>query len=140
MSAALKRSKNIIEKIKRLLMNYDLSINYAQGELDIRHAEMNLYSNETTHKKKNRRYIVAKVEAERFEIFIEELQQAKAKLLNNVYNTLENYTPSQHEIIKQYFLENKPFADVVKNNPSESEDAIKKAINDFSRDMITFYI
>lgn len=131
------QARNVLEKIKRLLLNYDLLIEYAKGELDIRAAYMDLNKKVKT-KAGKKLFIVSKVEYERFSMFIDELNAAKSRLLNNLNNILEMFEDENKEIIRSYYFDNRTIDEI-----AEEKNISKKYIDDvikvFSSNIISFY-
>lgn len=131
------QARNVLEKIKRLLLNYDLLIEYAKGELGIRAAYMDLNKKVKT-KAGKKLFIVSKVEYERFSMFIDELNAAKSRLLNNLNNILEMFEDENKEIIRSYYFENRTIDEI-----AEEKNISKKYIDDvikvFSSNIISFY-
>lgn len=133
-----KTAATIVEKIKQLLLNYDLTIAYANGEIAIRKATMELYKG-SKNKYQQKKFIEAKVDKERFEIFIEDVNHAKQEISENVSLILDKYQPRYKQIFIAYFLEGKNYDDICELT-HYSKDAINKIIHKLKQDLLTFYM
>ena len=71
------KTNTIVKRIKKMLFNYDLAVAYVQGEIKIREANMRLYKGDTK-KISKRKFVLSKVEKERYEIFLEEIAVAES--------------------------------------------------------------
>lgn len=131
------QAKNVLDKIKRLLLNYDLLLDYAKGERDLRLNYMNLNKQVKT-KAGQKLYILSKVELDRFNIFIEEITKAKEELLNNLSNTLEMFEEKNHKILKKYYLENKSVDEIAKSYRRKPKD-VEAVVSAFALNIISFY-
>jgi len=130
-------AKNVIERIKVLLFNYDLELTYARGRVREYEITMRLYGNDK-RKEFQRKYLSAKVDKEKFENYIDEIIDAKNEIMDNIDIILSNYTPRYKEVFILYFFENKTY-DEICDKTNYSRDAIKDIIKKLKCMVIQFY-
>ena len=137
MTESTRTAKTIIDKIKQLLYNYDLAIVYANGEIKLREATMSLYSNDT-RKKSQMRFINAKVDKERFEDYVADLENAKREILDNLDIILSKYTEKYKRIFIMFFIENRSYDEICEKT-NYTPDAVNKIISKLKSDVIDLY-
>jgi len=137
MNDETKQAKNVIAKIKQLLYNYDLAIVYANGEIKLRQATMKLYSQDK-RKNSQRKFIVAKIDKERFEDYIEDLENAKREIMDNLDIILSKYTPKYKQVFIMFFIENRSY-DEIANETHYSFDGVCDIIAKLKKDVINMY-
>ena len=121
-----KQAKTVVERLKKLLYNYDLEIVYANGQVKLRQATMNLYENDS-RKSSKKKFVVAKIDKERYENYIDELNNAKREITDNLEIILSKYTPRYKQIFIMYFFENKTY-DEICDATAYSFDGLKTII------------
>ena len=137
MTEDTKQAKNVIQKLKKLLYNYDLALVYAKGEIKLREATMNLYSQDK-RRYSQRKFLVAKVEKERFEDYISDLENSKREILDNLDIILSKYTPKYKQVFIMYFLENRSY-DEIASETHYTFDGICDIIAKLKKDVIDLY-
>lgn len=133
-----KQAATIVKKIKKLLYNYDLTLVYATGEISLREANMTLYEGDKK-RDSQRRFVLAKVEKERYQLFVDEVQKAKKEILNNLDLVLSKYTPRYKAVFIAYFIEEKNYDDIC-GATHYSRDAVAHIIQKLKADLIDTYI
>ena len=132
------KTNTIVKRIKKMLFNYDLAVAYVQGEIKIREANMRLYKGDTK-KTSKRKFVISKVEKERYEIFLEEIAVAKKEILENLNLILDKYQPRYRQVFIAYFLEDKQYCEI-EALTNYSYDAIKAIIRRLKNDLIDLYV
>jgi len=132
------KTNTIVKRIKKMLFNYDLAVAYVQGEIKIREANMRLYKGDTK-KTSKRKFVISKVEKERYEIFLEEIAVAKKEILENLNLILDKYQPRYRQVFIAYFLEDKQYCEI-EALTNYSYDAIKAIIRRLKNDLIDIYV
>ena len=132
------KTNTIVKRIKKMLFNYDLAVAYVQGEIKIREANMRLYKGDTK-KISKRKFVLSKVEKERYEIFLEEIAVAKKEILENLNLILDKYQPRYRQVFVAYFLEDKQYCEIGALT-NYSYDAVKAIIRRLKNDLIDLYV
>jgi len=133
-----KQAKTIADKIKKMLMNLEMTILYAESEIKVRRATMKLYEGETT-KWKQKKFLDAKIEEERFEVYKEDIEHLRDELVENIDILLSKHTPRYKQIFKMYFFEEKTYQEIA-DQTNYSLVAINKIISKLKNDLLTFYV
>ena len=132
------KTNTIVKRIKKMLFNYDLAVAYVKGEIKIREANMRLYKGDTK-KNSKRKFVLSKVEKERYEIFLEEIAVAKKEILENLNLILDKYQPRYRQVFVAYFLEDKQYCEI-EALTNYSYDAVKAIIRRLKNDLIDLYV
>ena len=132
------KTNTIVKRIKKMLFNYDLAVAYVKGEIMIREANMRLYKGDTK-KISKRKFVLSKVEKERYEIFLEEIAVAKKEILENLNLILDKYQPRYRQVFVAYFLEDKQYCEI-EALTNYSYDAVKAIIRRLKNDLIDLYV
>ena len=132
------KTNTIVKRIKKMLFNYDLAVAYVKGEIKIREANMRLYKGDTK-KISKRKFVLSKVEKERYEIFLEEIAVAKKEILENLNIILDKYQPRYRQVFVAYFLEDKQYCEI-EALTNYSYDAVKAIIRRLKNDLIDLYV
>ena len=132
------KTNTIVKRIKKMLFNYDLAVAYVKGEIKIREANMRLYKGDTK-KTSKRKFVLSKVEKERYEIFLEEIAVAKKEILENLNLILDKYQPRYRQVFVAYFLEDKQYCEI-EALTNYSYDAVKAIIRRLKNDLIDLYV
>ena len=99
---------------------------------------MRLYKGDTK-KISKRKFVLSKVEKERYEIFLEEIAVAKKEILENLNLILDKYQPRYRQVFVAYFLEDKQYWEI-EALTNYSYDAIKAIIRRLKNDLIDLYV
>lgn len=132
------KADTIVTRIKKMLFNYDLAVAYVDGEIKLREANMRLYKGDTK-KDSQRKFLIAKIEKERYQLFMEEVAVAKKQILENIDLILEKYQPKYRQVFIAYFIEDQKYADI-ETLTNYSCDAIKVIIRRLKNDLIDLYM
>ena len=132
-----RQAKNVIAKIKQLLYNFDLAVVYAKGEIKLRQATMNLYSQDK-RRYSQKKFIVAKVDKERFEDYVSDLENAKQEIMDNLDIILSKYTPKYKQVFIMYFFENRSY-DEIASETHYAIDGLKDIVAKLKKDVINMY-
>lgn len=133
-----KQAQTIATKLKRLLFNLDLTREYAKSEIEIRRATMKLYKGETA-KWKQRRFLEAKIDEERYQIYLEDIENVRIELVENIELILSKHTERYKKIFIMFFLEDKSISEIA-DESHYSVDTVKKIIQKLKQDLLTFYV
>ena len=133
-----KQAKTVADKIKKLLMNLDMTILYADSEIKIRQATMKLYEGQTT-KWAQRKFVEAKVDEERFEVYKEDILHLRDEINENLEILLSKHTPRYKQIFIMYFFQDKTYQESA-DQTNYSLVAINKIISKLKNDLLTFYV
>ena len=138
MEDSKQEAKNIVDKIKKLLFNYDMAIVYAKGEISFREADMELYkSNKGKYGAK--KFALARIDKERFEIYIEKINNAKNELLENLSLVLDKYNDKYKQVFMLFFIESKTYQEIA-DITHYSFEAVKVIIKRFKNDLLTMFV
>lgn len=132
-----KQAQNIIANIRKILLNCDLTINYAKAEIRLREATMELHRG-SQKKHRQRAFIDAKVDKERFEIFIEEIESLKNEVLQNLEIIFDKYTDKHKQVFLYFFLQQKSY-DEIAELTNYSKPTINYIVSKLKEDILTFY-
>ena len=127
----------VVDKIRRLLLNYDLTVAYALGEIEIRKDIMELYKGDD-RKPSQKKFIQAKIDMERFEIYAEEVLKAKKELVDNLNSVLKRYTERYQKIFWMACIEKKPYAEI-SDKTGYNYETIKKIVHKVKGDVIGWF-
>lgn len=132
-------AKTIVAKIKKLLLNYDLATEYAKAEIKLREDIMNTCSG--TYKESDKRnYVNAKIERERFLVFLEEINKNRIHLIKRINDVLNRYHPRYKQIFYDVFFQEKTYYEVAQSS-GYSLVAVKKIVRLLKEELIdTFEI
>ena len=138
MNEETRKATNIISRIKRLLYNYDMALVEAKGQLDMREASMKRYKNDK-RKSYVRKYLAAKIDCDRLNIYISEINQAKNDLYDNLNLVLDTYNEKYKNVFILYFIEGKSYEDIA-TITSYSREAIRTIIRRQKNDILDIFV
>ena len=127
----------VVDKIRSLLLNYDLTVAYALGEIKIREEIMRLYKGDD-RKPSQKKFLQAKIDAERYEIYVEAVVAAKKELEKNVLFVLDRYTSHYKKVFWLHCIEQKTY-DEISVVTGYSYEACKKICHRVKEDMIAYF-
>jgi len=137
MNSDTKEAKTVVDKIRKLLFNYDMAIVYAKGEIKFREADMELYKGKGKFGAK--KYALARIDKERYEIYIDKIEAAKSDLLDNLAIMLDKYNEKYKQVFVLFFIENKSYQDIAEIT-HYSFEAVKVIIKRLKSDLLTMYV
>jgi hypothetical protein len=127
----------VVEKIRRLLLNYDLTVAYALGEIKIRQEIMKLYKGDT-RKPSQKKFVQAKIDLERYEVYVEEIVKAKKELVDNLNYVLKRYNDRYKSVFWLHCIEKKTYDEIVEKT-GYSYEACKKICQKVKADIICWF-
>ena len=138
-----KQQANIIARIRKLILNFELSIEYAKAEIKLREADMKLFESSLTSPKKKsyrkQQYLNAKIDKEKLEIYLYDVTKARDELHKDLDRVLNNYRPIHKQVIKMFFFEDKTYQEIA-DTTHYSFDFVKDIISNFKRDILNYYL
>lgn len=146
----LNNEKNkIVFRIKKLLLNYDLTIAYIQGEIDLRENEIaiidsSVAASETKRetKKQKRRKIYLKADIEVYENFLADVLKRRNKLTSSIATIFERLNNNKliNCIFIDYYLKNNlTEEEIIKKYNLESPEELKEIVNTIDSLLISIY-
>lgn len=111
MNEETKKGLGVINQIKKLLYNFDLALAYANGEIEFRKANMNLYQHSKKRFEKSL-FVSNKVDKEKFELYASELEKEKQQIMIVINSVLDRYNPRYKKIFIMRFFEEKPIKEI----------------------------
>lgn len=127
----------VVKKLKKLLLHYDLLIVYAKSMVDNAKSRMELYQG-CTGKRKKKRFILAKIDFERYGVYLEEVIQQKSELLGNIELVLNKHNKRFSKIFVFYYLQEKTKEEIA-TELGYSIEAVNKIINEIDNELIKAY-
>lgn len=131
------KSKTIIHKIKQLLLNCDLTLAFAQGEIEINRATMELYKGARKHWKKMK-FLEAKIDKERYEIFVQDIIKVKENLTSNVNSIIGKYSLLYQRVFDMFYMRDISIEDIAVAVNLKT-DIVENIIKKFNTDLIECY-
>lgn len=132
-----KQAKTIVDRIRKLFFNYDLAIAYGRSE--VKRLSIEMEKNQHKGGAGSKKFVVAKVEKERFELYVAEMENAKKELIDNFELITDKYVGSYSEIFVAYFIEGKTYKQIAEMT-NYSFEAVKWIIRKLKRDLLDFFI
>lgn len=129
--------KTIITKIQKLLLNCDLTIVWCKGEISILSNVMKRYEHDN-RKYAQRRFISAKVDKERFEIMVDDIENTKKEIVDNLDVVLSKYQQVYRDVFMKHYIEGKTYLEISKEL-NYSKEAIKWMARRLRDDLITIF-
>lgn len=102
--SGVERGQQIADNIRKILLNCDLRIVYAEGELKLANEERKLHS-KLGGKSHTRKALLAKARCETYKVFIETVKKIKGEISLGLDTVLSRYTPKYKKIWIMYFIE-----------------------------------
>jgi len=130
------RSNNPIERIRKLLLNYDLEIERVKSEIAIRKENMAFYGN-SARKEYLKKFAVAKVEKENYEVFLNRLNEQKNNLLKRLSVVADKYEGGYSKIFYMFFFEQRPYKEISLET-GISEENIQRIVSKMRQDIIEY--
>ena len=129
------KKTDIISRIKTLLYNYDLTLVYADKQIELRDKWMQLKKN-----KKGKRdaelYIMAKIEKERYLAFKEELKKERKELMEAILDVcVEYYGKKSKDIFYMYYFQQSSIREMIEQTGLE-EKQIMQMIKRFEENLM----
>lgn len=97
---------NIIERLKKTLLKFDLEIARVEGEISFYSEKMDLTC-QSTKKDDLKTFALAKIQKENYEVFLNRLKAYKLAILTNVKHVLDKYDGTYYNVFQKRYFENK---------------------------------
>ena len=95
---------NVVERIRRMLLNYDLELARVEAEIALRQEKMDLLAC-VNGAKAQKEFLTAKVEKENYEVFRYRIIEQKKGLLRKVDLVASKYEGKYSKVFYMYFFE-----------------------------------
>ena len=138
MQEDVKKATDMIQKIKRLLYNYDLAIVEAKGQYELRQAAMRRYSQDK-RKFAVRKKLAAKIDCDRIDTYINEINSKKQEVYDNLMLVLDRYNKRYTKVFMMYFIEEKTYEEIA-TVTSYSRDAIRTIVRRLKNDILDIFL
>ena len=109
---AIEHGQQIADNIRKLLLNCDLRIVYAEGEIKLANEELKALSKLADTRAGKRKAIRAKARAETYKIFSKNVNKIKGEITLALDTVLSRYTPKYKTIWWMYFIEQASIDDI----------------------------
>lgn len=136
-SDGLARGKRIADSIRKLLLNCDLRLVYADGEQKIAQEDFKLYS-KLSGNTNRRKALYAKARVETYKVFIKKITEIKGDITLNLDAVLSRYTPKYKKIWVMYFIEQASI-DEICNAVAYSRGNVNVIIKKLKQDLNHYY-
>lgn len=100
----VERGQKIAENIRKILLNCDLRIVYAEGEIKLAHEDFKLHS-KGSGKASTRKALRAKARCEAYKVYAKNVLKIKSEISLGLDAVLSRYTPKYKKIWQMYFIE-----------------------------------
>lgn len=127
----------IVAKLKSACLKIDLLIVYAKAMKDNAISRMQLYYGQTS-KRKKKRFLVAKIDLERYNVYLEELIRQKSELLKNIELVFDKHNKRFKKIFVMYYIDNKSVVEIA-NELGYSNEAVSKIICEIDNELARAY-
>ena len=127
----------VVDRLKRLLLHYNLLTVYAKSMVDNAVSRMQLYYG-CTGKKKKKRFLLAKIDFERYSIYLEEITRQRDELLSNIELVMSKHNKRFEKIFVAYYVEGKS-KEIIADELDYSLEAVNKIIYEISDELIKAY-
>ena len=127
----------VVRKIKQLLFNYNLLIVCANTMRNNAISRMQLYYGQTG-KKKQKRFLMAKIDFERYSIYLDELVNQKSELLKNLELVLDKHNKRYTKVFMLCYVEGKNKKEIA-DELGYSVEAVGRIINKINNELIKVY-
>ena len=129
----VKKGQLIAENIRKVLLNVDLRIIYAESERKLALEDFRLNS-KLGGKSKTRKALRAKARSECFKVYIENVKKVKGEITLSLDAVLSRYTPKYKRIWLMYFLEQASI-DEISTAVAYSRESINKIVQKLKLDL-----
>ena len=133
----VKKGQQIAESIRKVLLNVDLRLVYAEGELRLAQEDFKIYS-KLGGQSNTRRALKAKARSECFRVFLSNINKAKGEITMGLDAVLSRYTPKYKRIWVMYFLEQASI-DEICTEVAYSRENVNKIVQRLKLDLCHHY-
>jgi len=128
---------NIADSLRLTLMNCDMRLTYGETQRKLLEQEFQLKS-KLGSKKARRQAMVAKAQANCYEIYVENVKKIKSEATLAVSMILDRYESKYRRIWIMYFIERASYAEIMAET-DYSKESIDKIVRRFKDDITKFY-
>ena len=141
---SINNADNIIVKIRQLLLNYDMTIAYVKGEIDLRESVIEILQKENEEgksKPKQKKIISNRAEIEVYQIFLNDVLKKRENLIDslNIIFKRFKHTDIVSKIFFDYFIKEKTINEIKEEMPYLTEEVIEQNIEKLKEQIIYFY-
>ena len=97
MCDSAERGQSIADNIRKILLNCDLRLVHAQGEIELANQEYKLYS-KLGGQANARKALRAKARRETYKIYVDNINKTKSQISAGLNKVLSRYTPKYQRI------------------------------------------
>lgn len=127
----------IVKKIKKLALNYDLWLIYADSKIKSSKARMELLKGFTS-KRRRKSFTYAKIDYEKYTKFYEEIAKEKQELFDNLKMIFERHNKNYYDVFVLYYLKGKSIEEI-SQSLGISNTATQKIIYKINDEVIFAY-
>lgn len=131
------RGQKIADNIRKILLNCDLRLVYADGELKLANEDFKLHS-KVGGKAHTRKALLAKARGESYKVYIKNVNKIKGEITVGLDTVLDRYTPKYKKIWIMYFIEQSSIDDIC-SAVNYSRGNINVIIKKLKMDLCHFY-
>lgn len=128
--------KNVAEKIRKVLVSFDLEIETAKAQLKKSNTQVYCFKDSTKVYEKNK-YYYGLLNQVKYKEYIRQLQQQKMDFLKQLNNVLNLYYSTYSDLWIQHFIHNKDIDEIVRENKIK-KSTIKKIFKMMNQDLINY--
>ncbi len=133
----VKKGQEIANNIRKILLNVDLRLVYAEGERKLAQEDFKLHS-KLGGKKHTHKALTAKARNECFRIYIENIKKIKGEVSFGLETVLSRYTPKYKRIWIMYFIEQASI-DEISAEVNYSRENVNKIVQKLKLDLCAEY-
>ena len=130
--------KNVVNKIRAVLFNYDMEIEQAKAQLRKAYAKTSCFKDSKIHWQQEK-YYSGEIEKIKYQSYINQLKKDKQKVLQDISNVLDIYYPEHKHVWLEYCLKNKLPKMIAKELDIHTAK-VKKIIRIINQDLINYGI
>lgn len=132
-----KKGQEIAENLRKILLNIDLRIVYAEGERKLAQEDY-LLNAKMGDKKHTLVALQAKARSECYEQYIVNIKKVKSEITFSLDAVLSRYTPKHKTIWTMYFLEKRSIDDIA-SAVNYSRESVNKIVQKLKLDLFENY-
>ena len=129
---------NVTDKIRKVLLNYDLEIEMAKAQLRKAYAKVSCFKDSKSHYEQQI-YYTGQLDKIKYQTYIEQLKKNKKKVLQDISNIIDMYYPEYKYVWIKYCIECKQ-AKVIAKELKIHHKTVHKIIRKINRDLINYGI
>ena len=131
------RGQRIADSIRAILLNCDLRLVYAQGEIESARAEFEMHArlDSAFHQRKA---LTAKAKMGCYKTFMKNVNKTKKEVMDGLNHVLDRYSPKKKRIWIMYFIEQATTQEIA-NEMNYVSRNVEYIISEFRRDLEEYY-